>query len=56
VKILSDALGRKGIHRKPKPQPNTGSVPPNVPAPTHATTMVLDDGIVITGKVSKMDH
>ena len=56
VKILSEALGRKGIHAKPKTEPNPGSVPPNIPAPAHTTTMVLDDGIVITGKVSKMDH
>ena len=34
VQILRDALGRKGIggHRTPKPQPNTGSVPPTIPA------------------------
>jgi hypothetical protein len=57
VEILSEALGRKGIGaHTPKPQPNTGSIPPSFPAPAHMTTMLVDDGIVITGKVSKMEH
>jgi hypothetical protein len=58
VEILSEALGRKGIggHPAPKQQPNTGSIPPSFPAPAHTTTMLVDDGIVITGKVSKMEH
>ena len=58
VKILSEALGRKGIgaHRTSNQQPNTGSIPPSIPAPAHTTTMLVDDGIVITGKVSKMEH
>lgn len=60
VEILREALGRKGIggQRTPKQQQNTGSIPPSLPAPApdHVTTMVLDDGIVITGKVSKMEH
>ena len=64
VKILREKLGRAGGHRKPQQQPNTGSIPPSVPvpvpapvpAPAHTTTMLVDDGIVITGKVSKMEH
>jgi hypothetical protein len=58
VKILGEKLGRLGGHRQSKTDTgtNTGTVPPAVPTPTHTTTMLIDDGIVITGKVSKMDH
>jgi hypothetical protein len=58
VKILGEKLGRLGGHRQSKTDTgtNTGTVPPAVPTPTHTTTMLVDDGIVITGKVSKMDH
>jgi hypothetical protein len=53
VKILSERLGRTRGRRTPNTQ--TNETPPAVPTPTHTTTMILDDGIVITGKVSKMD-
>ena len=60
VKILSEALGRAGGHRQSKTDStNTGTIPPAipaVPAPAHTATMLVDDGIVITGKVSKMEH
>ena len=57
VKILGEKLGRSGGHRQSKTDTgtNTGTIPP-APTPTHTTTMLVDDGIVITGKVSKMDH
>ena len=57
VKILSEKLGRLGGHRQSKTDTgtNTGTVPP-APTPTHTTTMLVDDGIVITGKVEKMEH
>jgi len=57
VKILAEALGRMGGHRSTStPAPNPGPVIPNAPTQGHTTTMVVDDGIVITGKVSKMEH
>ena len=57
AKILGEKLGRHIGHRQSKTDTgtNTGTIPP-APTPTHTTTMILDDGIVITGKVSKMDH
>ncbi len=56
VKILSEKLGRTRGKRAPK-NDNTGSNPITpVPAPAHTTTLLVDDGIVITGKVSKMEH
>jgi hypothetical protein len=57
VKILGEKLGRSGGHRQSKTDTgtNTGTIPP-APTPTHTTTMLVDDGIVITGKVSKMEH
>ena len=58
VKILREKLGRTVGKRASKTDTttNTGTIPPAVPTPTHTTTMLVDDGIVITGKVSKMEH
>jgi hypothetical protein len=53
VRILSEALGRAGGHRTPKPQTNTGTQPPTTPAKTAIDSF---DDIVITGKVSRLEH
>jgi hypothetical protein len=52
VKILSEKLGRAGGHRTPKTQTTDGT-PPAIPA---KTTIESFDDVVITGKVSRMEH
>jgi hypothetical protein len=52
VKILSEKLGRAGGHRTPK-TPTTGSTPPAIPVKTAIESF---DDVVITGKVSRMEH
>lgn len=55
VKILGEKLGRSG-GRRPAKSDNPGTNPSPAPPPNHTATLVIDDGIVITGKVSKMEH
>jgi len=53
VKILSEKLGRAGGHRSSTTTKTTDGTPPAIPAKTAIESF---DDVVITGKVSRMEH